>query len=224
MNIKLSPKDKKYIGSVDDVYAIMQRILLRENKIDRDKEHFWIIGMNEAGFILYIELVTLGTVKAALIEPMNVYRVAVMKNATRVIAIHNHPSGAVIPSEDDKNITDRLIQVGKILNIEMVDHLIISPTTYTSFAVMGFMTELNQSIKYVPTYQLIEKIRKEEKAIAREAVKTERDLRKKSEQEKEKIMFSAANFLFKKGMNIEQAAKILEVTPEAIEKITSKKQ
>ncbi|HZS80961.1 MAG TPA: JAB domain-containing protein, partial [Herbaspirillum sp.] len=63
--------------------------------------------------ILYIELVSLGSVKSTIVEPMNVYRFAVMKNAVRVIAVHNHPSGNLTPSPHDKDTTDRLIQVGR---------------------------------------------------------------------------------------------------------------
>jgi len=113
MEIRLTDKDKKQITSPDDIYGIMQRILLRENKIDREKEHFWIIGMDMADYILYIELVSLGSVKSTIVEPMNVYRFAVMKNAVRVIAVHNHPSGNLTPSPHDKDTTDRLIQVGR---------------------------------------------------------------------------------------------------------------
>lgn len=51
MDIKLAKNDKRYIEGSDDVFSIMQRVLLRENKIDKEKEHFWIIGMNEAGYI-----------------------------------------------------------------------------------------------------------------------------------------------------------------------------
>lgn len=67
------------------------------------------------------------------IEPINVFRVAVMKNASRVIMVHNHPSGSLSPSEADKDITDRLIQVGRIL----VDHLIITPQLILVFAVLN---------------------------------------------------------------------------------------
>jgi len=226
MDIKLSPKDKKHIGGVDDVFAIMQRILLRDNKIDQEKEHFWIIGLNEAGYILYIELVTLGTVRAAIIEPMNVYRVAVMKNATRIIGIHNHPSGELTPTEDDKDITDRLIQVGRILDIQMVDHLIISPTSYVSFAVMGLMDKLELSIKYVPTYQLIEKIRKEEKAIAKVAIQTAKE-KAKAAIDAEKIAREQAKTLalalLEKGVEIENIAKILEVAPKEVERLLKKR-
>lgn len=137
MDIKLTNKDKKIIGGCQDVFEIMQRILLRENKIDQEKEHFWIIGMNHAGYILYIELVALGSYKSVDVEPMNVYRVAVLKNASRVIAVHNHPGGTLVPSDGDKEITDQLIQVGKILAIEFVDHLIITPKAYMSFRQTG---------------------------------------------------------------------------------------
>jgi DNA repair protein RadC len=137
MNIKLTDKDKIRINDADDLYGIMQRILLRENKIDREKEHFWIVGMNQASVILYIELVSMGSVKSTLVEPMNVFRVAILKGASRVIGIHNHPAGTMKPSDADKDITDRLIQVGKIINIKVEDHLIISPTTYMSFLNVG---------------------------------------------------------------------------------------
>ncbi|WP_334322654.1 JAB domain-containing protein [Gilliamella apicola] len=105
----------------------------RENKIDREKGHFWIIGMNEVGYILYIELIALCTVRSVEVNLMNVFRVAVMKNATRVITVHNHLSDRLLSSEIDKDITDRLIQVGRILNIQLIDHLIITIETYVIF-------------------------------------------------------------------------------------------
>ncbi|RUS66704.1 hypothetical protein CUZ56_01494 [Saezia sanguinis] len=216
MEIKLTDKDKRQITHLDDLYGIMQRILLRENKIDREKEHFWIIGFNTAGYILYIELVSLGSVRATIVEPMNVYRIAVMKNATRVIAVHNHPGGSLDPSDNDRDITDRLIQVGHILDIELVDHLIVTPMAYLSFRAIGLMDELETSLKYVPTFQVIEKIRKEEKAIAKEAIKAVKD---KADSEKMALM----NALLEKDVSIENIAKIMEITPKAVKKILNKK-
>lgn len=121
MDIKLLRKDKKFITDSDNVYGIMQRILLNDNKIDREKEHFWIIGLNLTGYILYVEQVSRAGVRATVVELMNVFRVAVMKNVSCVIAVHNHPVGTLIPPENDLNLTDRLIQVGKILNIKLDD-------------------------------------------------------------------------------------------------------
>ncbi len=88
MNIKLTNQQKIKIVNPDDVYAIMQKILLRENKIDQEKEHFWIIGLNTNNTILFIELVSLGSVIATQVEPMNVFRVAVLKGAVQVILTH----------------------------------------------------------------------------------------------------------------------------------------
>ena len=233
MDIKLGKNDKRYIEGSDDVFSIMQRVLLRENKIDKEKEHFWIIGMNEAGYILYIELIALGSVKAVNIEPMNVYRVAVMKNATRVIAIHNHPTGRLAPSKADLDITDRLIQVGRILNIALVDHLIISTEAYESFRSMGIMDDLEKSLTYVPTYQVVEQIRKEEKKIAKERLTIEKD-KTKSAQEKmkaekeqrlevEKKLISAICFLKEKGVHLEQISIILDIELKSIEKLLKNK-
>lgn len=112
--------------------------------IDQEKEHFLIIDMNLAGYILYIELFTLKSYKSVDVEPMNVFRVAVIKNACRVIAVHIHPSGILTTSESDRDIIDRLIQVVCRLNIEFVDHLIISPVSYTSFRYIGFINELEK--------------------------------------------------------------------------------
>lgn len=233
MDIKLGKNDKKYIEGTDDVFSIMQRVLQRENKIDRDKEHFWIIGMNEAGFILYIELIALGTVRSVPIEPMNIFRVAVMKNATRVIAVHNHPSGSLIPSDADKDITDRLIQVGRILHIDLIDHLIITLDGYLSFRQIELMQQLEKSLTYVPTYQVIEQIRKEEKKIAKERLavekgktkiaeekaRAEKERRDKAENEK-KILINA---LLEKGVDLESIAKIIEISIKDVEKIVKKK-
>lgn len=225
MDIKLTKHDKRYIEGTDDVYSIMQRVLLRDNKIDQEKEHLWMIGMNQAGYILYIELIALGTYKSVDVEPLNVFRVAVMKNASRVILVHNHPSGSLTPSEADKDITDRLIQVGRILNIDLVDHLIITPKSYISFRSTKLMDELEKSLKYVPTYQVVERIRAEEKLIAQEKLavekdktKTEKARREKAETEK-KILINA---LLEKGVSVDDIAKILGISVKAVEIIAKK--
>ena len=187
MDIKLTKHDE----GTDDVYSIMQRVLLRDNQIDQEKEHLCMIGMNQAGYILYIELIALGSYKSVDVEPMNVFRVAVMKNASRVILVHNHPSGSLTPSDADKDITDRLIQVGRILNIDLIDHLIITPKSYISFRSTKLMDELEQSLKYVPTYQVVERIRKEEKLIAKEKLAVERDKTKTAQQKAKEIKVKA---------------------------------
>ncbi len=215
MNIKLTNKDKINVTNPDDIYEIMQRILLRENKIDREKEHFWIVGMNNANTILYIELVSMGTARTAPVDPMHVFRVAILKGAVKVVAVHNHPSGAMRVSEKDKLITDRLIQVGKIIDISVEDHLIISPATFLSFVNTGLMNELHNSTRFVPTYKLIEEIRKEEQVIREET-------NKKHKEELLKYKYTAIENLLAKDIPLNEIAKILNLPLKEVQKIGKK--
>ena len=83
---------------------------------------------------------------------MEVFSLALQKRAVKIMLVHNHPSGELKASEADKDVTDRLIQVGKIVNTEVIDHLIITEKTYMSFADTGLMAKLGESLKYVPNY------------------------------------------------------------------------
>ncbi|WBX75339.1 JAB domain-containing protein [Tenacibaculum ovolyticum] len=166
MDIKLAEEEKIKILNSEDIYRIMQKILLRENKIDQNREHFWVIGLANNSRILFIELISLGSINKTIAEPMEVFSFALQKRAVRIILCHNHPSGELQPSEEDKNISDRLIQVGIIVNTEVLDHLIISDKNYLSFADTGLLNELKKSTKYVPKYVLEQQIRKEAVEIA----------------------------------------------------------
>jgi DNA repair protein RadC len=221
MTIKIPNKDKIKLLSSDDVYGVMQRILLSEQKVDQDKEHFWMIGLTMNSRILYIELVSMGSVKVTSVEPMNVYRWAVQKGAVKVIFVHNHPSGELKPSEADLDITDRLIQVGRILNIEAIDHLIISKKSYLSFADSQIFEKLKESTKWVPQFELIKRIKDEEKKIREEAV---RDAEAKAEVKKVKAVKAAqAEAEIKKQEELKEAEERAEVeklksVKEALEK------
>ncbi|MCA6438213.1 MAG: JAB domain-containing protein [Bacteroidetes bacterium] len=186
MQVKLTETEKIRILNSEDIYSVMQRILLRENKIERNKEHFWIIGLAQNSRILYIELISVGTINKTIVEPMEVFSIALQKRTVKVILVHNHPSGNVRPSEEDKDITDRLIQVGNIINIEVLDHLIITDKSYNSFSDTGIMNELERSTKYLPPYKLQERIKKEAEKIGedrgekRKALKIAQELKNKT--------------------------------------------
>lgn len=176
MNVKLSEEQKIKLLNSDDVYSIMQEILLREKKIDRNKEHFWTIGLANNNQILYIELISMGGTNKTIVEPMQVFRVGVLKGAVKMLLVHNHPSGELIPSEQDKDITDRLLQVGIILDIQVIDHLIISEKAFTSFLDIGLLDILKKSNKYVPAFELEARIRKEAEALGEERGKYIRNI------------------------------------------------
>jgi DNA repair protein RadC len=170
MNISLKAGEKKKLLSAADMYEIMQRILLRENRIDRNREHLWTISLDTASRLLAIELVSMGSVNKTIIEPMEVFSIPLQKRAVKVVIIHNHPSGQVKPSAADRDITDQLIQCGELLHVPVLDHLIISEKTYYSFEDNGLLAELQQSTKYVPNYILKARLKKElENSVALKA-------------------------------------------------------
>jgi DNA repair protein RadC len=168
MNIRLKKEEKVKVLCSDDLYDIMQRILVRESRIDRNREHLWTVSLDTAYRILNIELVSLGTVNKTLVEPMEVYSIPLQKRAVKVILVHNHPSGELTPSESDKDVTDQLIQVGRIMNVPLMDHLIISEKDHYSFLDSGLLKELQQSLKYVPAYEIKRRYEKAAKEIGKE--------------------------------------------------------
>jgi len=154
MNIKLTGNRKIKIYNAHDIYNVMREILLLEEESDRMKEHFWTISLDNGNTVLNIELVSLGTATSVPVEPMEVYSIPLQKKAIKLILVHNHPSGNIVPSHNDEDITDRLIQVGLIMNVPVIDHLIITENSYYSFAESGLLANLAKSTKYVPAFIL----------------------------------------------------------------------
>lgn len=206
MDIKLTEAQKIKILNSDDIYGIMQRILLREDKIDQNREHFWVIGLENNNRILFIELISLGTVNRALAEPMEVFSLALQKRAVKIILCHNHPTGELAPTEADKDITDRLIQVGIIVNTHVLDHLIISTKSYLSFKDTGLMDELLESTQYVPSYVLEKRFKKEAAEIA-----------------KRKREIEIARQMKGKGMDVDTISEITGLTVEEVQKLRAKR-
>jgi len=119
--------------------------IVRENKIRRNQEHFWVVGLDNKHQILFIELIGLGAVNRVNADPPDVFRMAIYKLAVKMILVHNHPSGSLDLSKGDNEFTDRMLKVGKLINIEVIDHLVISETDYFSFADKGLIDKLKKS-------------------------------------------------------------------------------
>jgi len=132
MVIKISEK-KKDITNPKDIFEILSSILKKEDKIDQDKEHFWVFHLDVRNRIKVLEIISLGLLNASLVHPREVFTRAVAERAAQIIIAHNHPSGDPTPSEDDIVLTKRLAKAGEILGIEIIDHIIITQSTYTSF-------------------------------------------------------------------------------------------
>jgi DNA repair protein RadC len=97
-----------------------------------DREHFKCLYLNRKNQVISLETISIGGLANALVHPREVFKPAVKRSAAAVILIHNHPSGDPTPSKEDINITKRLIESGKLLGIEVLDHIIIGDGRYFS--------------------------------------------------------------------------------------------
>ncbi len=128
----LYPRKTKII-SPGDVIPVLERFA------DRKQEHFLCVLLNGAHEVMGVVTVTVGLVNRTLVHPREVFSDAISKRAAAVIVAHNHPSGNVKPSYEDKEVTKGLIRAGKILNIPLLDHIIFSGSRYYSFVEKGEM-------------------------------------------------------------------------------------
>lgn len=120
-----------FINSPEDVLKEVEHI--RENK----KENFIVLYLDARNRLVYKETVSIGTLNANLIHPREVFEPAVRNLAAQIIVVHNHPSGDPEPSEDDLVITKKITEAGRILGIEIMDHIVVAKTSYFSFKKEG---------------------------------------------------------------------------------------
>lgn len=97
------------------------------------KEHFKVLLLDTKNQIIVTEEISVGTLNASIVHPRDVFKVAIKRNANSIILIHNHPSGDPTPSNEDINITNRLIDSGNLIGIKVLDHIIIGDNRYISF-------------------------------------------------------------------------------------------
>lgn len=161
MNVKLTKTQKILVASSGDIARIMRQILLRENRISRQREHLWAIGLGAELNILYVELIAFGVPVKGKVKPMEIYRLALQKDASYLYLCHNRKSDDMAAQTDDKNLTDRMIQVGKIVGINLFDHVIINSKTedFLSYSDVGIMTELEKSTAWVPKFEQVKRIK-----------------------------------------------------------------
>lgn len=129
--IKFSQKPVQYS---EDVVKIIAKDLK-----DKKKEHCKAILLNSRNQVVDIVDISIGSLNANIVHPREVFKEAIKASAASVILVHNHPSGDCEPSEDDLKITKRVSEAGKILDIELLDHLIIAKNGFLSFKEKGLI-------------------------------------------------------------------------------------
>ena len=100
---------------------------------DKKKEYFIVLHLNTQNEIVKREIVSIGSLNASLVHAREVYRSAITTGCASILVCHNHPSGSLEPSTEDLSVTRRLVEAGKILGLEVTDHVIISQNGYYSF-------------------------------------------------------------------------------------------
>lgn len=119
-NMSLSNKEK--------IHEVFKKFFINENQ-----EKFLAIFLDNKKCLINYKILFIGTNNASIAHPREVFMEAIKANASAVVVMHNHPSGNVLPSEEDKNITKKLVQSGHMLGIPLLDHIITNGEEYYSF-------------------------------------------------------------------------------------------
>lgn len=112
---------------------------LREKLGRKKKEHFVILSLDSHNNLIKISNISIGTLNANLVHPREVFKEAIYANAAQIILAHNHPSGVSNPSKEDILLTEKIVRSGKILGIDIIDHIIVTKRNYFSFKRKGMI-------------------------------------------------------------------------------------
>lgn len=105
---------------------------------EEPEEYMYMICLNTKNRVIGVFEISHGTVNSSLVGPREVFQKALLANAVSVIFVHNHPSGDSTPSREDINITSKLVEAGKLLSVEVLDHIVIGDQ-YTSLKEKGYV-------------------------------------------------------------------------------------
>ncbi len=126
--IHLSEKPIKKITCADDVFKLFQ-----DRLNDKKEEHFFVLMLNNQNNIVAEQEISKGILDASIIHPREVFKPAIKNSASKIILVHNHPSGNPAPSGEDLEITERLARAGDELGIKILDHVIVGKEDHWSW-------------------------------------------------------------------------------------------
>ena len=118
-----------------DVYTLVKRYAVAK------QEHFLLLTLNGAHNVISVSIISIGLANKTIVHPREVFCKAITDRASAIIVCHNHPSGAVTPSDEDKQITVDIFRTGEIVGIPLIDHIVFSKTGYTSLKKEGVIPE-----------------------------------------------------------------------------------
>ncbi|RIW17062.1 JAB domain-containing protein [Algoriphagus lacus] len=128
------PQLRAKITSSRDIYELMKPELF-----DEQVEHFYLILLTRSNHVIKKHLISQGGTSGTVVDPKVVFKVALEYLSQSLIFVHNHPSGNLTPSEQDKRLTERLVKIGRELDLPVLDHVIFGDRGYFSFADEGIL-------------------------------------------------------------------------------------
>ena len=123
-------------SSPEDIVLMLRRLVHLDQKAE---EHCYMVALSGSCKVLGIFFISKGTADASLITPRELFIRALLIGAVRIVLCHNHPSGNAVPSKSDIEITKRIKEVGEMINIALIDHIIIGSDTDLSFKEAGML-------------------------------------------------------------------------------------
>jgi len=128
------PPGKSLIRTSQEAFSVMKSVMQ-----DKPYEEFWILLLNRANRLIRKECISEGGISGTVVDPKKIFKVALDYHATGIILGHNHPSGNIKPSESDIRITSKITEAGKLLEVSVLDHIIVTDNDFFSFSDQGMM-------------------------------------------------------------------------------------
>lgn len=125
------------ISSPSDAADIIKAVF---NLAEEAVEKFGILNLTTKNKVSGAHVISLGSLNTSLVHPREVFKQAILNNAASIILFHNHPSGDPTPSREDMDVTRRLVEAGRLIGIEVLDHVVVGEGRHVSFREKGLMT------------------------------------------------------------------------------------
>ncbi|WP_286230285.1 RadC family protein [Neobacillus mesonae] len=124
---------ERNVKSPEDAYKLLKQFL-----VEADREYFLVVCLDTKNQPTAINVCHMGSLNASIVHPREVLKPAILSNSASIIVAHNHPSNDPTPSKEDIEVTKRLVEAGKIIGIEVLDHLIVCADKFVSLKEKGY--------------------------------------------------------------------------------------